>query len=473
MCGIFGIVDSRDVTQSLIKSLRLLQHRGQDAAGLYTLDGRHKKEVLHKDLGLVRQVFSRFFKPDSIQTWGIAHVRYATSGIGEASEIQPLKRKEFAIAYNGNIVNYLSLKRMFELRGHRFNSKSDAEVLLHYFDDLAGKKITFNEIEKVVKKIFSEVQGSYSIVLLIKDVGMIAFRDPKGLRPLLMGIKNKEEKFCFSSESYPLTLSECDTIFDLRPAELIFIDRDKNITKKKLIRSSKAICSFEFNYFASPASSIEKNEIYRARANLGKCLAAHFLKKKILADVVVPVPDTGTPAALALGYALNIPVEMGLLKQMDIGRTFIAASQFMRESLTAQKWSVIESVFKNRNVILVDDSIVRGTVSKKVVALARRAQAKKVFFASTYPLISHPCFYGIDFPEPKQLIAANLIDINIAAKIKADEVIYNDISDLKKAINVDGICTACLDGKYPTKIDGKDEFQKQRISDLKAQAGVY
>ncbi len=473
MCGIFGIVDSCDVTQSLIKSLRFLQHRGQDAAGLYTLDRQHKNEVLHKDLGLVRQVFSRFYKPNSMQTWGIAHVRYATSGIGEASEVQPLKRKEFAIAYNGNIVNYLSLKQMFELRGHRFKSKSDAEVLLHYFDNLSGKKITFDEIAKVVKRIFLEVQGSYSIVLLIKDIGMIAFRDPKGLRPLLMGIKNSKGKFCFSSESYPLTLNECDTIFDLRPAELIFIDKDKNIAKKKLMNSSKTVCSFEFNYFASPVSLIEKNEIYRARANLGKCLATHFLKKKITADVVVPVPDTGTPAALALGYALNIPVEMGLLKQADVGRTFIAANQFMRESLAARKWVVIESVFKNKSVILVDDSIVRGTVSKKVVNLVRKAGAKKIFFASTYPPITHPCFYGIDFPEPKQLIAANLIDVNIAAKIEADEVIYNDISDLKKVINLDGICTACLDGRYPTKIDEKDEFQKQRISDLEAQASIY
>jgi len=472
MCGIFGVIDSDDVTKSLIKGLRFLQHRGQDAAGLYTLDMLHKKEILHKDFGLVKQVFSNFFKSNRAQTWGISHVRYATSGVGELAEIQPLKRNEFIIAHNGNIVNYLLLKRMFELKGHKFKSKSDAEVLLHYFDALVDKKITFKEIEAVVRRIFLEVQGSYSVILLIKDIGMIAFRDPKGLRPLLMGTKNKNDKICFSSESYPLTLNECDTISDLKPAELIFIDKDKNVTKKILLKSSRAICSFEFNYFANPTSVIERNEIYRARANLGKYLAYHIIERKISADVVVPVPDTGTPAALALGHALKIPVEMGLIKQTGIGRTFIAANQFLRESLAAQKWAVVESVFKNKDVILVDDSIVRGTVSKKVVALAKKAKAKKIFFASTYPPIKHPCFYGIDFPEENQLISANLTDVNLADKIKADEVIFNDISDLKKAVNIDGICTACIDGNYPTKIDGKDEFQKQRISDLKTKTSI-
>lgn len=464
MCGILGIVSKQNVANSLYHGLIQLQHRGQDASGIYLYDSKLHEELLIKDLGYVHQIFDQNTLKSYSHTWGIGHVRYSTVGKGDKKEAQPFLASKIAVAHNGNIVNYVPLKKRLMHEDH-FYTNSDTEIFQYYLNKRMESCDDFSSICFAIREIYENLHGAYSVVFIIKGKGMVAFRDPKGLRPLLYGRKG-HFFHAIASESSPLSLYECESIHDLKPGEVVFIDQNFQVHRKILQQEKKAICSFEFNYFAKPSSIIESKEIYRVRANLGIELGKQVIKRSLAPDVIISVPDSGNPAAMSLAHFLKLPIEAGLIKQNNANRTFILPTQKKRIEAAKKKWLSVSSVFKNKKVLLVDDSIVRGTVSKRAVELARLCGAKEVYFASTYPPIKYPCFYGIDFNMEKQLISHNKTEEEVAEAIMADAVIFNNLSGLQKAIGTKELCTACLDGNYPTQIDGKDELMSLRERDL-------
>ncbi len=471
MCGIIAIIDEEPVAEWIYQSMIQLQHRGQDAAGIFTYDPKTRQHFLHKNKGLVNQVFTPTTLPLSEAPWGIGHVRYQTVGDGSIEDTQPMvigSHPTIALGYNGNIVNYLPLKRQLEKEGHQFHSNCDAEVILNILSRyIDSHSCTFQQILEGVQDVYRRVFGAYSVVAIITGVGMIAFRDPAGIRPLLFGTQTDSPAVAFASESYALTFCDFHNIDTIRPGEVIFVSKDFNQYKERLVSTPPSYCSFEFNYFAKPNTTIEHREVYKIRSELGKRLGQKVMEAGMDIDVVVPVPNTARPAALSLAREMKTPCEDGFVKQEYIGRTFIMPSQKLREKAIGRKLAPVYSVFRNKNVILVDDSIVRGTVSKKVTALAKSAGAKKVYFASTFPPIRHPCLYGIDFATQDQLIAHNRSIEEVARKIGVDGLVYQDVDEFQQIIGVQGICLACVNGRYPTNISGAEELKKMREHHLK------
>jgi len=371
------------------------------------------------------------------------------------------------MAHNGNVVNYVPLKKEVENQGGSFETECDVEIILQLVaQTLSNKAIDFENICETIKKVHSNVLGSYSVVGIITGKGMIAFRDPRGIRPLLFGKRQDGQAYAFASETNALRVFGCHEISDVQPGEVIFINNNLQIDRREITSCRPAHCSFEFNYFCKPNTQIENREVYSVRSRLGELLADKIKEAKIDADVVVPIPTTARSAAIALSRALGINYDEGFVKQDHIGRTFIMPTQGVRKQALFRKLTVVPSVFRDKKVILVDDSIVRGTVSKRVVALARWAGAKKVYFASTFPPIRHPCLYGIDFPHQDQLIATGKTIAMINEEIQTDDLVYNDVEALKAAIGTDDLCTACLTGEYPTSTEGKEELQNLRQKDL-------
>jgi len=470
MCGIIAILDEQPVAEWIYQSMIQLQHRGQDAAGIFTYNPRTGHHFLHKNRGLVNQVLTSKTLPLSDATCGIGHVRYQTVGDGSIEDTQPMvigSDPTIALGYNGNIVNYLSLKRELEAEGHKFHTSCDAEVILKILHShINSSNCTFDDIKQAVHAVYRKVSGAYSVVAIITGVGMIAFRDPVGIRPLLYGTQKGSKGIGFASETYALIFCGFSNLENIRPGEVMFVDNEFNQFKQRLITEPPSYCSFEFNYFAKPNTVIEHQEVYQIRANLGKTLAKKVMEKQFDIDVVVPVPNSARPAAISLAREMNIPYEDGFVKQ-DIGRTFIMPTQRVREKAISRKLAPVFSVFRDKNVILVDDSIVRGTVSKKVTMLAKGAGAKKIYFASTFPPIRHPCLYGIDFANQDQLIAHERDIKGIEKEIGVDGLVYNQVEDFKEVIGVKGVCMACVSGKYPTKTCGLKELQELRQRHLK------
>lgn len=470
MCGIIAIIDDEPVAEWIYQSMIQLQHRGQDAAGIFTYDPESNRYFLHKNRGLVNQVLTAKTLPLTEASWGIGHVRYQTVGAGGVEDTQPMiigEHPTIALGYNGNIVNYLPLKHQLEAEGFKFQSSCDAEVILHILNrHLPKQNCRFEDICQAVKEVYKRVSGAYSVVAIVTGVGMIAFRDPAGIRPLLYGTQRGRKAYGFASETYALTFCNFENLDNIEPGEVFFVDKDFHVFRKRLIEKHPSYCSFEFNYFAKPNTVIENREVYKMRSNLGKLLAKKVKEKSYDIDVVIPIPNTARPAALSVARHLNIPCEDGFVKQEHIGRTFIMPTQKQRERAISRKLAPVYSVFEGKNVMLVDDSIVRGTVSKKVTELARQAGAKKVYFGSTFPPIRYPCIYGIDFADKEQLIAHNRTIDEIAREIGLDGLVYNEIPEFKKVIGVKGLCKACLNGKYPTDIEGMDELKKLRQQDI-------
>lgn len=474
MCGIFGIISKRNISETLYHGMRRLQHRGQDAAGIFLYHSKKDQFAQYKSLGLVSHLFHHYPETLSEADWGIGHIRYATIGDGRIEDTQPqnltVHQHTVAMAHNGNIVNYVPLRDKAENCGTPLASSCDVEILLRQFcDSLPDDQIHFNAICHAVKSIYSEVAGAYSVISLITGKGLIAFRDPQGIRPLLYGYNQAEQTYAFASESEPLLALGFETMESIEPGEVIFIDRCFNVHRRRLLIQKHNHCSFEFVYFGRANSSIEEREIYEIRSKLGIELGKRIKNAGIHADVVVAIPDTSRPAGLSLARELGIPFEEGLVKKDHIGRTFIMATQEAREQATDQKLVAVPCVFKDKRVLLVDDSIVRGTVSKRVIQMARQAGAAEVFFASTFPPIRHPCFYGIDFPNEDQLIAKQRDPQAIAQLLDADSVFFNDIAAVKHAIGMDDLCLACTDGNYPIQTSGIEELQALRQMHLAAQ----
>lgn len=498
MCGVIGVIGSQEAAKEAFLGLITLQHRGQDAAGILTYDhGFH----LVKSTGLVENVFSREAIQSLTGDMAVGHTRYSTVGRGEIHDVQPLVLNYpygIGVVHNGNIVNYLQAKERLqkEMRVRCFTN-SDTETILNWFaHNLHGNK--FEDIEKATQAVFDNIHGSYSVAGIIgpgdADGGLFAFRDPNGLRPLVLGKKTvtdaqgkQKTAYMVSSETIPLSFMGYEFVRDIRPGELLFIDRatgevhSSDLNAKAAKRPEHRPCMFEWVYFAGAESEIERTPVYGVRLalgqNLGRLIGQKIAAGEIEADLVAPVPDTSRTAAAALAEELKLPYREVLIKNRYIKRTFILGSQEKRENAVDLKLNPVMSEIKGKNILLVDDSIVRGTTSKKIVELVKRAGAKRVYFVSTCPPIRFPCFYGIDFPDPKELIAAGRDEAQIAKSLGADGVIYQDMDGLIRSIEsqsksgINRPCTACLDGKYPTDVSQSARFAALRNSERSSSEG--
>ncbi len=475
MCGIIGILGSDPILEPLCQGMIQLQHRGQDASGVFLSDPFIETTFLRKKLGWVHQLFQEAEFPPLLR-WGLGHIRYSTSGKGLIEDAQPLAIKKggrtLAIAHNGNIINYTQLRTELENEGIDFQTHCDSESILHILaKNLPMTGPFFENLCNAIKTVFLRVNGSYSVIGIASRLGIFAFRDPKGIRPLLYG-KN-DRLFAFASESLALTQIGCKEIQDIAPGEVVYRDAEGQIQRKVLSRQKHSHCAFEFNYFARTPTILEGKEVYSVRVELGRRLAEKIHKlNPFPIDVVIPVPDTGNPAGISLSRFLQIPYAEGFSRQQQAGRTFITAGSGKRQAAAVQKLSPVRSVFEGKNVLLVDDSIVRGTVSKRTIALAKAAGANKILFASTFPPVAYPCVYGIDFPCREQLIAANKSLAEIAEEIGADAVVYTEEEDLKHAIGLNDLCLGCITGRYPTSTKEIKTLQLLREQDLNTEVAV-
>ncbi len=485
MCGIIGITGVEQAAKEVFVGLFTLQHRGQDAAGILSYDdGSENPEQLGfhiwKDTGLVDNVFNEHIIERLSGTVAIGHTRYSTVGSSEdKSDVQPFALNYpygIGIAFNGNIVNYgeISEKLRKEHRRH-FLSTSDLEVIQNLFADrLAqvtnGNDVTMDHLSQAVQAVYDEAIGGYSVVTLIADHGLVAFRDPKGIRPMILGRKqlaNGKYSYCVASEAIVFSFLGYEAMRDVEAGELIFIDRDGNLHSRVLEQTNqRAHCMFEWVYFSGVESILEGLPVYEARLKLGKGLAKMIQKaidsNEMRPDIVVPVPETARIASIALAEEINVPYREVLIKNRYIHRSFILGTQNKRAKAVDLKLNPVRTEIKGKNVLLVDDSIVRGTTSSRLINLVRSAGAKEVYFASTCSPIRQPCYYGIDFPNEKELLATGRSEAEIAEKLNADKVVYLEQSSLRKAIGHNELCMACLDGKYPTDVSSGKKFSQQR-----------
>ena len=462
MCGVIGIYGSGDVFEDLYQGMLAIQHRGQDSAGIMTYDGRfHTK----KGNGLVNDIFNKENVKRLKGPIGIGHTRYPTIGGGRGEDAQPFfVNSPFGIimAHNGNVINYEELKNeLFKKHRRILNSDNDVEVILNVFaselEEQKTKKLKPENVFKAVLGVFRKVKGSYSVVAYIAEQGMVAFRDPFGIKPLVYGEKEHDifPNYAFASESVSLNLADYTNIKDIRPGEVAYVDHKRKLHLKSFPVKHHTPCLFEWVYFARPDSIIDGVNVYKCRINLGRFLAEEIKKRDLKIDVVVPVPDSARDAAIEISRKLNVKYREALIKNRYIGRTFIMPSDRSRKDSIKQKLNPISSEFKNKNVLIVDDSIVRGHTSRSIIEMARACGAKKVYFASYSPPLRHPCVYGIDMQTHTEFVARNLSEEQVAKKINADKVIYQSLESLKKAVHLENkelneFCGACFDGKYPT-----------------------
>lgn len=466
MCGIVGIVGHAPVAQDLYDGLTVLQHRGQDAAGIMTIDNGNFH--LRKDNGLVKDVFHTRHMKRLLGTTGIAHCRYPTAGSSSSAEAQPFYVNSpygIAFAHNGNLTNAHELKEeVFTLARRHINTTSDSEILMNIFahelQACHGMLVTPEEIFKAVTTVHQKIRGAYAVVASIIGNGMVAFRDPNGIRPLALGKRHSDHgmEYMVASESVALDAVGFTFIRDVLPGEAVYItDSGDLFTQQCAPVPVHAPCIFEFVYFARPDSFIDGISVYASRVNmgtkLGEKIAREWADKDI--DVVIPIPETSMDVALQIANTLDLPYRQGFVKNRYIGRTFIMPGQKQRRKSVRRKLNAIKSEFKGKNVLLVDDSIVRGTTSGQIIEMARESGAKKVYFASAAPEIRFPNVYGIDMPSPNELIAYGREIEQISELIQADGLIFQDIDDLVEAVRLENpdvaqFETSVFDGKYIT-----------------------
>ena len=468
MCGILGVVAQTPVNQLLYDGLQVLQHRGQDAAGIATVDGNTFH--LHKGNGLVRDVF-RTRNMRALQgNAGIAHVRYPTAGSAvDHNEAQPFYVNSpfgVVLGHNGNLTNTAQLQQELFLDDRRHvNTNSDSEVLLNVLAHELQKgstqpRLDTQTIFAAVSSVHRRCRGAYAVVAMIAGYGLLAFRDSYGIRPLVVGSHETENgvEYLVTSESVALDTLGFRFMRDIAPGEAVFIDFEGNFHSQQCAENPTLNpCIFEYVYLARPDSVIDGVSVYEARLNMGEYLADKIAREwpDHDIDVVIPIPDSSRPSALQLAYRLNIPFREGFVKNRYIGRTFIMPGQAMRKKSVRQKLNAISVEFKGKNVLLVDDSIVRGTTSREIVQMARDAGARKVYFASAAPPVMFPNVYGIDMPSRDELIATGRSDDEICSEISADRLIYQDLADLKAAVHkvnpaLDCFDASCFDGQYIT-----------------------
>jgi amidophosphoribosyltransferase len=468
MCGILGIVARSPVNQLLYDGLLLLQHRGQDAAGIVTSEQNHLH--MHKGSGMVRDVFRTRNMRDLPGNFGIAHCRYPTAGSAyKVAEAQPFYVNSpfgIVLGHNGNLTNSDQLKEeMFRTDLRHINTGSDSEVLVnvlaHELEKAAVKlRLEPQTIFTAVHNVHRRLRGAYAVVALIAGYGVLAFRDPYGIRPAVIGYNetNAGTEYMVASESVAVDALGFRVLRDIAPGEAVFIDEDGNFHSQQCApKSSLNPCIFEYVYLARPDSLIDGASVYETRLNMGEKLAQKIrrMPRKLDIDVVIPIPDSSRPSALQLAHGLGVPYREGFVKNRYIGRTFIMPGHAVRKRSVRQKLNPMAMEFSGKNVLLVDDSIVRGTTSREIVQMAREAGARKVFFASAAPPVRFPNVYGIDMPTRAELIAAHRSEDEVAREIGADALIYQDLNDLKDAVRrcnprLTSFETSCFDGVYVT-----------------------
>ena len=463
MCGIVGIYHKdNDVAGDIYDALIQVQHRGQDAAGIATWDGT--KMSLHKDLGVVTEVFKTNESLSLEGNVGVGHVRYPTAGCSDASEAQPFYSANpvnISLAHNGTLTNSDKIKGAL-LKTHfcQFNTQSDSEVLLNLFSYELYKTnfrtLKHSHIFSALRNVYKQCEGGYAVAMLVAGVGIVAFRDPNGIRPLVIG--KSGDSYMVASESAALSALGYSFERDVKPGEAIIISETGELLKKQCYKKSDHTpCLFEFVYFSRPDSTIDSISVHKSRLRMGDYLGEKILKEygHLDIDVVIPVPDTSRTSAMQVAHKLDIKYREGFIKNRYIGRTFIMPGQSIRKRSVAHKLSPIEIEFKNKNVLLVDDSIVRGNTSKKIIEMVRSNGAKKVFFASAAPPIRYQNVYGIDMPATKELVAHNRTVKQVENFIGADTLIYQNLEDLKLSAHIGNRKITCFEdsvftGKYCT-----------------------
>ena len=444
MCGIIGMYHkNKDVAGDIYDALIQVQHRGQDAAGIATWD--KFKMSLHKELGVVTEVFKTNESLGLEGNIGVGHVRYPTAGCSDASEAQPFYSANpvnISLAHNGTLTNSRQIKTNL-LKTHfcQFNTRSDSEVLLNLFSYELYKTnfraLKHSHVFSALKNVYQQCEGGYAVTMLVAGVGIVAFRDPNGIRPLVIG--KSGNSYMVASESAALSALGFSFVRDVRPGEAIIISESGELLKKQCCKKSDHTpCLFEFVYFSRPDSTIDSISVHKSRLRMGDYLGEKILKEygHLDIDVVIPVPDTSRTSAMQVAHKLDIKYREGFIKNRYIGRTFIMPGQSIRKRSVAHKLSPIEIEFKNKNVLLVDDSIVRGNTSKKIIEMVRNNGAKKVFFASAAPPIRYQNVYGIDMPATTELVAHNRTVKQVEKFIGADTLIYQNLDALKLSAHV-------------------------------------
>lgn len=468
MCGFIGIFgpDGTDVAPEIYEGLLAVQHRGQDAAGMTTFTDRFN---VRKGFGLVVEVFDEASMAALRGNLGVGHVRYPTVGENRVEDAQPFHHTfpiGTAMVHNGNVTNYVELSdSRFKSTMTRLNSTCDLEVILYVFQQgLAarfqenGGSLGVDDVFHAVEKVYAEVKGAYSVCATIPDVGMIAFRDPYGIKPAIFGEKRDEHGvwYACASESVVLDVNGYERTIDIGPGEAIFVDYERKVHRRQIGDKPHRPCVFEYVYFARPDSFLDDISVYKTRHRFGSALARQWRDSGApTPDAVVPVPDSSRDAAFACAMELGVPYREGLVKNRYIGRTFIMPDQTSRTSSIRRKLNPIPLEFKDRDVLLVDDSIVRGNTSRRIVEMVREAGAKKVYFGVTSPPLVAPCPYGVDMASKREFIATDKDEQTIARELGVDHIIYLDREAMNEAARagnpkIEKFCNACFTGDYPT-----------------------
>ncbi|HEJ9659864.1 TPA: amidophosphoribosyltransferase [Proteus mirabilis] len=469
MCGIVGIAGVNPVNQSIYDALTVLQHRGQDAAGIATIDENNGFR-LRKANGLVKDVFETRHMLRLKGTIGIGHVRYPTAGSSSASEAQPFYVNSpfgITLAHNGNLTNaHLLRRQLFETARRHINTTSDSEILLNVLayelDRFDHFPLEPDNIFAAVAAMHKKLRGAYACVALIIGHGLLAFRDPYGIRPLVLGKRTLDDghsEYMVASESVALDTLGFEFLRDVAPGEAVYITEQGQLFTRQCAENPQLVpCLFEYVYFARPDSFIDKISVYNARLRMGQKLGAKIAKEweDLQIDVVIPIPETSCDIALEIAHILNKPYRQGFVKNRYVGRTFIMPGQQERRKSVRRKLNANRAEFRDKNVLLIDDSIVRGTTSEQIVELAREAGAKKVYFASAAPEVRFPNVYGIDMPNANELIAHGREVDEIRKLIGADGLIFQDLSDLIAAVqeenpDINQFECSVFDGVYITK----------------------
>ncbi len=452
-CGVFGVFGDEEAANLTYLGLHALQHRGQEAAGIATTDG--ERLWVQRGLGLVQDVFNASVMEKLPGAGGIGHVRYSTAGGTHVKNTQPIAvdyaHGSIAVAHNGNLTNYVAMRRELEGQGSIFNSASDTEVFVHL---IARSKAETTEGR--VADALHRVQGAYSLVFLSVDE-LIAVRDPWGFRPLCLGMKG--DAWVVASEPPAFHLMGAEYVRDVEPGEMIVCDKFGMRSTRPFDERPERFCIFEHIYFARPDASFGGTSVYQARKRLGRTLAQ---LEPVDADLVIPVPDSGVAAALGFAAETGLPYEMGLIRSHYVGRTFIEPQQSIRHFGVRLKLHPVREILEGKRVAVVDDSIVRGTTSRKIVKMLREAGAKEVHLRITSPPTRWPCYYGIDTPTREELIANRHTPEEIARYVTADSLGYLSVEGLRESIGGDGYCDACFSGEYPVPVElPKAEAKRQ------------
>jgi len=466
MCGITGIYSHKPVAPELYESIIHLQHRGTDASGIMTYDERMHKE---KGMGLARDIFTKDNLSLLTGNIGISHNRYPTHGEFGHGEIQPVWTSVpygIGMAHNGQITNYDELVEEVTKTEKRYlNTTSDTEVILHIFAEELNKNGNpetseefFDVLCDVVSTLFKRVRGAYSITSIIVGKGLVVFRDPRGIRPLVKGERdnNGKKDYIFASENTMFYSMGYEPTGNVIPGELIYVDNDGKVFSKRLVKEEFNPCIFEYVYFARPDALLNDVGVYRSRLRMGQNLASAWMKKypNVKPDIVIPAPSTANTSALSFAHEIGVRYSEGLYKNHFVGRTFIMPGQEERKRSVKHKLVPQETEIRGKKVLIVDDSIVRGNTSREIVRMVKDFGAKEVYFVSACPPVQHPCYYGVDMPTTKELIASNKKEDTIKKDLGVDILMYQEIEDLVEAVtrigdhHIDKPCMACLDGHY-------------------------